>query len=294
MASLQQKASMLAGFICIACASSASAFVVPGIVGGRQKFPVQNPDSSKFFRFRTAASRLSMADLTLFSPAKTNLFLRITRKREDGFHELASVFQALGLGDTLQFSKLEGGTEDILSCNVEEVPLDGKNLIVKAFVLFRKRTGQNDYFRCAIDKRTPLEGGMGGGSSNCATALWAANKLCGSPATDAQLIEWGGELGSDVSFFLSCGTAYCTGRGEVIENLPPLQTPKGSFWVLKPPQGCPTGQVYSKLGLSPGQMLEGPDPLVLKDKMLKHGMSVFTDNYTHTIIHNMHACMHTN
>ena len=118
-----------------------------------------------------------MADLTLFSPAKTNLFLRITRKREDGFHELASVFQALGLGDTLHFSKLEGGTEDILSCNVEEVPLDGKNLIVKAFVLFRKRTGKNHYFRCAIDKRTPLEGGMGGGSSNCATAAAASGPV---------------------------------------------------------------------------------------------------------------------
>ena len=107
--------------------------------------------------------------------------------------------------------------------------------------------GKNDFFRCVIDKQTPLEGGMGGGSSNCATAMWAgaasphahltaclmgearpwapltrlclptagrcaaANKLCGEPASDAQLIEWGAELGSDVSFFLSLGTAYCTG-----------------------------------------------------------------------------------
>ena len=65
--------------------------------------------------------------------------------------------------------------------------------------------GQKAFFRCDIDKQTPLEGGMGGGSSNCATALWAANKLCGEPASEQDLIEWGGELGSDVSFFLSCG-----------------------------------------------------------------------------------------
>ena len=134
--------------------------------------------------------------LQLFSPAKTNLFLRITRKRDDGFHELASVFQALGLGDTLTFEKLENGESlDVLTCNEPSVPLDEKNLVTKAFSLFRKKTGIKAFFRCDIDKQTPLEGGMGGGSSNAATALWAANKLSGSPASDASLIEWGGELG---------------------------------------------------------------------------------------------------
>ena len=156
---------------------------------------------------------------------------------------------------------------------MDEVPLDGKNLIIKAFQLFREQTGQKAFFRCDIDKQTPLEGGMGGGSSNCATALWAANKLCGSPASNEQLIEWGGKLGSDVSFFLSLGTAYCTGRGELIENIPSIPTPKGSFWVVKPAQGCPTGQVYGKLGLSPGQDLAGPDPVALRDKMLAAGLS---------------------
>ena len=156
---------------------------------------------------------------------------------------------------------------------MDEVPLDGRNLIIKAFQLFREQTGQKAFFRCDIDKQTPLEGGMGGGSSNCATALWAANKLCGSPASNEQLIEWGGKLGSDVSFFLSLGTAYCTGRGELIENIPSIPTPKGSFWVVKPAQGCPTGQVYGKLGLSPGQDLAGPDPVALRDKMLAAGLS---------------------
>lgn len=261
--------------LCIASAgmASAAAFVVPGRHALPSRRMTINADTQAVAARRARFTVLRMADLSLFSPAKTNLFLRITRKREDGFHELASVFQALGLGDTLDISKLDSGTDDILSCNVDEVPLDGKNLIIKAFQLFREQTGQKAFFRCDIDKQTPLEGGMGGGSSNCATALWAANKLCGSPASNEQLIEWGGKLGSDVSFFLSLGTAYCTGRGELIENIPSIPTPKGSFWVVKPAQGCPTGQVYGKLGLSPGQDLAGPDPVALRDKMLAAGLS---------------------
>ncbi|EKX53223.1 4-diphosphocytidyl-2C-methyl-D-erythritol 2-phosphate synthase [Guillardia theta CCMP2712] len=210
----------------------------------------------------------------LLSPAKTNIFLRITKKRDDGFHELASVFQALSLGDTLKVSVLESGGKDVLRCNVDSVPLDESNLIVKAFNLFRRRTGQNKFFDCEIDKRTPLEGGMGGGSSNCATALWAANELCGSPASTNQLIEWGGELGSDVGFFLSEGTAYCTGRGEIVENVsPPLQTPQGAFWVVKPQEGCPTPLVYKTLGLKPGEALNGPDPVALRERLVREGLS---------------------
>mmetsp|Transcript_2131 Transcript_2131/g.5009 ORF Transcript_2131/g.5009 Transcript_2131/m.5009 type:complete len:363 (-) Transcript_2131:168-1256(-) len=224
------------------------------------------------------SATISMAEslpLSLFSPAKTNLFLRITRKRDDGFHELASVFQALGLGDTLSFETLEqSAIKDVLTCNVADVPLDGRNLIIKAFELFRERAGVKTFFKCHIDKQTPMEGGMGGGSSNCATALWAANKLSGSPVTDQTLIEWGGELGSDVSFFLSDGTAYCTGRGEIVESIsPPLKTPKGSFWILKPTEGCSTPAVYKALGLSPGQELPGPDPVALRDQLIAGGLS---------------------
>ena len=81
--------------------------------------------------------------------------------------------------------------------------LNEKNLVWKAFDIFRAKTGKKAFFACNMQKETPLEGGLGGGSSNAATALWAANAMCGSPATDKDLIEWGGELGSDVSFFFS-------------------------------------------------------------------------------------------
>lgn len=97
--------------------------------------------------------------------------------------------------------------------------------------------------------------------------------MCGAPATEAQLIEWGAELGSDVSFFLSKGTAYCTGRGEIIQNLPALATPPGSMWLVKPREGCPTGQVFGELGLAPGEELAGPDPLELRDQLMANGLT---------------------
>jgi 4-diphosphocytidyl-2-C-methyl-D-erythritol kinase len=72
-------------------------------------------------------------------------------------------------------------------------------------------------------KRVPAGAGLGGGSGNAATALWAANELAGRPASEADLLEWSGEIGSDISVFFSTGAAYCTGRGEIVRNeAPPL------------------------------------------------------------------------
>lgn len=76
----------------------------------------------------------------IFSPSKVNLFLRITRRRDDGFHDLASLFHVIDLGDTLSFEPVDS-KEDSLQCNVEDVPTDGSNLIIRALDLFRKHTG---------------------------------------------------------------------------------------------------------------------------------------------------------
>ena len=89
---------------------------------------------------------------------------------------------------------------------------------------------------------------MGGGSSNAATTLWALNKLLGNRFTLADLIKWSAEIGSDVSFFLSQGTAYCTGRGEIIYPLPSLKCQP--LWIVKPNQGTSTPAVYKRLDVS--------------------------------------------
>ena len=189
-------------------------------------------------------------DLELFSPAKINLFLRVVGRRPDGFHDLASLFQTIDLGDQLAFSLLPPSAEaDVLTCSLEDLPMDGSNLVSRALDLFRARTGQTRYFRCFLDKRTPMQAGLGGGSSNAATALHAANQLCGAPATNKQLIEWSGELGSDITFFLGLtGSAYCTGRGEIIDPVTAL--PPTDLFVIKPAAGLSTPLVFKTLAAS--------------------------------------------
>ena len=130
-----------------------------------------------------ASSESAEESLSLFSPCKINLFLRIIRKREDGFHDLASLFQAVGFGDTLNLS-LTSGDADKFSCNMQGVPTDSSNLVLRALQLMREKTGKTAvYFDADLVKRCPAQAGLGGGSANAATAMWGANELMGRPAT---------------------------------------------------------------------------------------------------------------
>lgn len=188
-------------------------------------------------------------DMQLASPSKINLFLRVLGRRPDGYHEIASLFQAVSLHDDMYFAALPSDANaDQLSCNNPAVPVDDSNLVIKAFKAFRARTGVKTYFRVQIDKRIPAQGGLGGGSGNAATALWAANKLSGKPLTTEELADVGAEFGSDVSFFFSMGTAYCTGRGEILKPLDRL-LPQ-TLWLIKPKEGLSTADVFKKLDLS--------------------------------------------
>ncbi|XP_050203372.1 4-diphosphocytidyl-2-C-methyl-D-erythritol kinase, chloroplastic [Mercurialis annua] len=211
-----------------------------------------------------------LSRLTLFSPCKINVFLRITDKREDGYHDLASLFHVISLGDTIKFSLSHSKSTDRLSTNVAGVPLDERNLIIKALNLYRKKTGTDNYFWIHLDKKVPTGAGLGGGSSNAATALWAANQFTGGIATEKDLLEWSSEIGSDISFFFSHGAAYCTGRGEIVQDMPspvPLDIP---MVLIKPPEACPTGEVYKHFRLD---LTSKADPLTLLDKISKNGIS---------------------
>jgi 4-diphosphocytidyl-2-C-methyl-D-erythritol kinase len=127
--------------------------------------------------------------LELFSPCKINLFLRIIRKREDGFHDLASLFQAIGFGDTLELAPLddEEATSDEFTCNMPGVPVDSTNLVLRALELMREKTGVKMYFASNLIKQVPAQAGLGGGSANAATAMWGANELMGKPASVEQV-----------------------------------------------------------------------------------------------------------
>jgi hypothetical protein len=129
--------------------------------------------------------------LSLFSPCKINLFLRILRKRPDGYHDLASLFQAIGFGDSLDLTKIpyddDAGEQqerrDEFTCNMDGVPTDSSNLVIRALELMRAKTGVRQYFRANLHKQVPAQAGLGGGSANAATALWGANELMGRPAS---------------------------------------------------------------------------------------------------------------
>ncbi|KAK1292417.1 hypothetical protein QJS10_CPB17g01757 [Acorus calamus] len=211
-----------------------------------------------------------LSRLTLFSPCKINVFLRITSKREDGFHDLASLFHVISLGDTIKFSLSPNKTQDRLSTNVPGVPLDDRNLIIKALNLYRKKTGSDNYFWIHLDKKVPTGAGLGGGSSNAATALWAANQFSGCFATEKELQEWSCEIGSDIPFFFSHGAAYCTGRGEVVQDIPPPIPLDMPMVLIKPQQACPTAEVYKHLVLNQTSIV---DPLTLLEKISQNGIS---------------------
>lgn len=183
--------------------------------------------------------------LKLTSPAKINLFLRILGKRPDGYHELASLFQAIDLADTLHFSLSDA---DHLTCTEPAIPTDGSNLVWKAVNLFRRKTSLKFNLKVHLEKKIPHEAGLGGGSSNAATTLWALNELLNRPASLKNLIAWSNEIGSDVPFFLSRGVAYCTGRGEILQPLTPFQ--RVNLWIVKPSQGLSTPAVYGSLKLA--------------------------------------------
>lgn len=128
--------------------------------------------------------------LSLFSPCKINLFLRIIRKRSDGYHDLASLFQAIGFGDTLELSVLgNDAVEDEFTCNMPGVPTDSSNLVLRALSLMREKTQVQQYYRANLIKQVPAQAGLGGGSANAATAMWGANQLMGQPAKLEEVSE---------------------------------------------------------------------------------------------------------
>lgn len=190
--------------------------------------------------------------LELFSPAKLNLTFEVLYKRSDGFHQIASLFQAISLGDRITFEEAE---RDQLNTNDSTLPLDRTNLIWKAVDLFRKKTAIATPLSIHLDKEIPTEAGLGGGSSNAATTLYAMNQLFNAGQSDTTLAEWGSEIGSDVPFFFTTGRARCTGRGEICTSLPHEEM---TLWIAKPAEGLSTPAVYGAHQISPAHKQKGP------------------------------------
>lgn len=158
-----------------------------------------------------------MADgFSIKSFAKINWVLRVLGKREDGFHDICTVFQTVSVHDTLHF---EAADNIVLTCDDPTIPADDTNLIVRSARKLQERTNTKQGAAIHVAKRIPAPGGLGGGSSNAAVALIGLNRFWDLGLSIGELSSIGTEIGSDVAFFFEGGTAIGTQRGDVIESV---------------------------------------------------------------------------
>ncbi|MCA8986090.1 MAG: 4-(cytidine 5'-diphospho)-2-C-methyl-D-erythritol kinase [Planctomycetaceae bacterium] len=198
------------------------------------------------------------SDLVVIAPAKLNLFLNILHKREDGFHEIDSLMQAIDLHDTLRISAAQSDQIQLRiaqtspSCaKADVIPVDGRNLIVKAANLLQQVTGCELGANILLHKRIPSQAGLGGGSSDAASALIGLNQFWSLGLSREQLSKIGAQLGSDIPFFVEGHPlAIATGRGEILQ---PAAAVPLHFVIVKPSSGLSTAAVYSGLAVSPFQ-----------------------------------------
>jgi 4-diphosphocytidyl-2C-methyl-D-erythritol kinase len=173
---------------------------------------------------------VSNNSFTLPSFAKINWNLRVLGKRDDGFHELCTVFQTVSLHDSLTFAEAEKIT---FTCDDAAIPVNEENLVVKAAYALREKFGIKGGSAVHLEKRIPSPGGLGGGSSNAATALIGLAKLWNIKIGIKELAQLGEQIGSDVPFFFYGGTALGTGRGTEIT---PIEDAEEKFLLIVAPQ----------------------------------------------------------
>jgi 4-diphosphocytidyl-2-C-methyl-D-erythritol kinase len=180
------------------------------------------------------------------APGKINVFLRVGAVMDDGYHDVATAYQAVSLYEDVRaypsddFSVVFSGTIDSTG-----LPTDGNNLAIKAARMLARKTDYRAGVHLEIEKHVPIAGGMGGGSADAAATLLACDALWGTECTKEELLALASRLGADVPFALIGGTAIGTGRGD---RLSPALA-KGQFhWVLVlPEEGMSTPEVYREL-----------------------------------------------
>jgi 4-diphosphocytidyl-2-C-methyl-D-erythritol kinase len=193
-----------------------------------------------------------VSPLSIFAPAKLNLFLAITGRRSDGFHDLVSLAAPLDFGDTL---RIESATEFSIACDSPDVPCDDTNLVLKAAKMFAEATGWKGGAKFFLEKRIPVGAGLGGGSSDAVATLQALNRIVDQHqrlGADA-LAALAARIGSDCPLFLQTGPVVMRGRGEKITSAPAnsAQRIRGRrVLVFKPGFGIATAWAYAQLAAS--------------------------------------------
>ena len=187
-----------------------------------------------------------MEKLSVLAPAKINLYLNVGARRADGYHDIESVMQTVTLFDRIEVTKysFSGKNEIRLFCSDGKLPADETNLIYRAAVAFFAAAGIEKYcVSFALEKRIPMEAGLGGGSSDAAATLLALDRLYRTAMTLEKMCAIGARLGADVPFCIKKGTVYTTGIGEVMESAPPM--PDCAFVIAMPKgKGISTAAAY--------------------------------------------------
>ena len=184
--------------------------------------------------------------MELLANAKINLTLDILRRREDGYHDLQMVMQAVTLADTLAVTPAQGA-EGQAASDLRFLPTGSKNLAQVAAAAFRAATGLGGEVDVTISKRVPVCAGLAGGSADAAAVLRAMNALTGAGLAPAELAKIGENVGSDVPFCVLGGTALAEGRGERLTPLPPL--PPCHIVICKPPFSVSTPQLFARVNV---------------------------------------------
>lgn len=191
--------------------------------------------------------------MELLAPAKINLSLRIFRRRQDGFHEIATTMAPISLADRLTMTLGEQPRIDF-RCDDPTLPAGSENLAVRAAEMFLERVRSNRGVSILLEKRIPHGAGLGGGSSDAASVLLGLNELLSANVSSQELIELAAKVGSDVPFFILQSAARCVGRGERVT--PHSLAQNLSLLLFKPQFGVPTSWAYSRWQNS-RELLEG-------------------------------------
>jgi len=183
---------------------------------------------------------MTLSGLDYPAPAKLNLFLHVVGRRPDGYHLLQSVFTLLDYGDNIRIRVRDDGQVR----RVNELPgiPEADDLTVRAAQLLREASGTNRGADIEVEKRIPLGGGLGGGSSDAATVLLALDRLWGTGFGPDALAELGAGLGADIPFFIHGSSAWAEGIGE---RLKPIALPRRWYVVLAPPVSVPTKAIFA-------------------------------------------------
>lgn len=185
--------------------------------------------------------------MKLFSPAKVNLFLHVTGKRDDGYHDIFSLMCPVSVFDEITIRVMKSGGITV-ECDHREVPSGEANIAHRAASLFFKETGIKGGVSIWIRKRIPVSAGLGGGSSNAASVLSYLNNHFGSPLSHDRLMRLGGSIGADIPFFIYGKPAIATGIGDkitpyrLLSDLPVI--------IVHPPISVSTAAVYERYNLT--------------------------------------------